>query len=156
MASTKAILTSLHGKRVGLSRDGHLVVNGRTCLTQDDSGRQRRVQGDPSTLNTTGTLTAAVLAAGIVTSTAASAVVATLDTGTAMDTYFAAEMGINEAFEWAAINTHATNAFTVTASSGHTLVGSGIIDGDLAGSDSSSTFRTRRVAANSWVTYRIG
>lgn len=155
MAATKQILTSLHGRKVGLSRDGKLVVNGRTAITQDDAGIQRGLQGAPGTLDATGTLTAALLATGIVTSSAASAVVATVDTGTAMDTAFAATVAIGEAFDWSAINTHATNAFTVTAATDHTLVGSGVVDTDAVGGGS-GRFRSRRTAANTWVTYRIG
>jgi len=149
MAATKQILTSVHGRRLGISRDGRLVIGGRTALTQDDSGRERRVQGAPGTLNTTGTLTAALISTGIVTSTTAAAVTATVDTGTAMDTALAAEHSVNDAFDWSATATGA-NAFTVTAASGHTLVGSGIVSSGASGS-----FRSRRTAANTWVTYRL-
>jgi hypothetical protein len=155
VAATKNILTSLHGKRVGLASDGKLVVNGRTVVTQDDAGSQLLVQGTPGTLNATGTLTAALIVTGIVTSSAASAVVATVDTGTAMDTALSATIAIGEAFDWSAINTHATNAFTVTAATDHTLVGSGVVDTDAVGGGS-GRFRSKRTAANVWVTYRIG
>ena len=155
MAATKNILTSLHGKRVGLASDGKLVVNGRTVVTQDDAGSQLLVQGTPGTLNATGTLTAALIVTGIITSSAASAVVATVDTGTAMDTALSATIAIGEAFDWSAINTHATNAFTVTAATDHTLVGSGVVDTDAVGGGS-GLFRSKRTASNTWVTYRIG
>ena len=152
MAATKNILTSIHGKRIGLASDGKLVVNGRTAVTQDDAGSQLLVQGAPGALNATGTLTAALILTGIVTSTAAAVVVATVDTGTAMDTALADTVAIGEAFDWSAINTHATNAFTVTAAAaGHTLVGSGVAVGGGSG-----RFRSKRTAANTWVTYRIG
>ena len=154
MASTKQILVSLHGKRVGLSRDGKLVVGGRTAVTQDDAGTSLTLQGAPGTLNATGTLTAALISTGIVTSSAAADVVATVDTGAAMDTALSGVVDIGEAFDWSAINTHASNAFTVTAAaSGHTLVGSGVIDADLGGG--SGRFRSRRTAADTWVTYRL-
>lgn len=155
MAATKNILTSLHGKRVGIASDGKLVVNGRTAVTQDDAGSQLLVQGAPGALNATGTLTAALILTGIVTSSAAAAVVATVDTGTAMDTALADTVAIGEAFDWSAINTHATNAFTVTAAADHTLVGSGVVDTDAVGGGS-GRFRSKRTAANTWVTYRIG
>ena len=155
MAATKKILTSLHGKLAGLAKDGKLVVAGRTAVTQDDAGSQLLIQGTPGTLNATGTLTAALIVTGIVTSSAASAVVATVDTGTAMDTALSATIAIGEAFDWSAINTHATNAFTVTAATDHTLVGSGVVDTDAVGGGS-GRFRSKRTAANVWVTYRIG
>jgi hypothetical protein len=58
---------------------------------------------------------------------------------------------VDEAFDWYVINTGATNAFTVAAGTGHTLVGSGTV-----ALSSSGAFRTRKTAANTFVTYRIG
>ncbi len=110
--------------------------------------RDIRGQGNPTTLNATGTLTAAMLASGIVTSTTAAAVTATLDTGTIMDA--ALDMLINESFDWSVINTGGTNAFTVTAATGHTVVGSGAV-----AALTSATFRTRKTAANTFITYRL-
>lgn len=107
-----------------------------------------RLQGTPGILNATGTLTAAMILSGIVTSTTAAAVAATLDTGTVLDA--ASEFAIGDSFDWAAIATGA-NTFTVTASSGHTIVGSGAVTTGTSG-----LFRTRKTAANTFVTYRIG
>lgn len=113
------------------------------------AGNERK-QGDPSALNATGTLTAAMILDGIVTSSTAAAVVATLDTGAVMDD--ATTMAIGDAFDWAAINTGGANAFTVTAAaSGHTIVGGGAV-----AASSSGLFRTRKTAADTFVTYRIG
>lgn len=110
--------------------------------------RGMRGQGTPGVLNATGTLTAAMIASGIVTSTTAAAVTATLDTGAVMDA--ALEMDIGESFDWSAIATGA-NAFTVTAAaSGHTIVGSGVVATATSGS-----FRTRKTAADTFVTYRL-
>lgn len=106
-------------------------------------------QGTPGTLNATGTLTAALILTGIVTSTTAAAVTATLDTGAVMEA--ALEMAIGDAFDWVAINTGAANDFTVTAAaSGHTLVGVGAVQ-ELT----SVQFRTRKTASETFVTYRI-
>lgn len=155
MSALKKILTSIHGRRVGLAQDAKLVVHGRTALTQDDAGLTPVLQAAPGALDATGTLTAALLATGIVTSSAASAVTATLDTGALMDDGFP-EIAIGEAFDWSAINTHATNAFTVAAAaSGHTVVGNMVLDGDAAGRCTSGRFRSRRTAADTWITYRI-
>lgn len=104
-----------------------------------------QVQGTPGVLNASGTLTAAMILSGIVTSTTAAAVAATLDTGTIMDTNI--DMQINDSFDWTAIATGG-NAFTVTASAGHTIVGNAVV---AAGS--SGRFRTRKTAANTFVTY---
>lgn len=149
MASTKAILTSLHGKLIGLARDGKLVVAGRTALTADDVGVVLKPQGTAGTLNATGTLTAALIATGIVTSTTAAAVVATVATGTAMDTALASLVAIGDGFEWSAIATGA-NSFTVTAAADHTLVGAGLVPTVTSG-----RFFSQRTAANTWVTTRL-
>ena len=105
-------------------------------------------QGDPSTLNATGTLTAAMLLSKIVTSTTAAAVTATLDTGAIMDA--ATTLAIGEAIAWSAINTGGLNAFTVTASTGRTIVGAGAV-----AANSSGRFLTRKTAASTFVTYRL-
>lgn len=106
-------------------------------------------QAAPGALNATGTLTAALILGGIVTSTTAAAVAATLDTGATMD--LANDFSINDAFEWSVINTGGSNAFTVTASTGHTVVGAGAV-----AASSSGRFLTRKTAADTFVSYRIG
>lgn len=105
-------------------------------------------QADPSVLNATGTLTSALITNGLVTSSTAAAVVATLDTGAIMDA--SGTFAVNDAFFWSAINT-GPNAFTVTAAaSGHTVVGAGAV-----ATGTSGRFMTRKTAANTFVTYRI-
>lgn len=106
-------------------------------------------QAAPGTLNATGTLTCALILSGIVTSSTAAAVTATLDTGTAMDAALDSA-GIGDAVFWSAINTGGANAFTVTASSGHTIVGAGAVAASTSG-----RFLSRRTAAATWVTYRL-
>jgi hypothetical protein len=105
-------------------------------------------QGDPGTLDATGTLTDALITGGLVTSTTAAAVVATLDTGAVMDA--AGTFAVNDAFFWSVINT-GPDTFTVTAAaSGHTVVGAGAV-----ATGTSGRFMTRKTAANTFVTYRI-
>jgi hypothetical protein len=108
-----------------------------------------RLQEAPGVLNATGTLTAALILSGVVTSSTAAAVTATLDTGAIMDA--SGEHDIGDSFDWSAINTGGANAFTVTASSGHTVVGAGAV-----AANSSGLFRTRKTAADTFITYRIG
>jgi len=105
-----------------------------------------RGQGTPGVLDATGALTAAMMGTGLVTS-AAAAVTATVPTGTVMDA--AVSMEIGDAFDWAVIKVGA-NSFTVTAATGHTLVGSGVV-----ATATSVIFRTRKTAANTFVTYRV-
>ena len=108
----------------------------------------QRTQGVPGVLDATGALTAAMIASGIVTS-AAAAVTATLPTGAVMDA--ALEMEIGESFDWSVIKVGA-NSFTVAAgASGHTVVGVVIV-----ATATSAVFRTRKTAAATYVTYRIG
>jgi hypothetical protein len=107
------------------------------------------VQVAPGVLNATGTLTAALCLNGIVTSTTAAAVVATLDTGATVD--LASAWAVNDSFDWAVVNTGG-NAFTVTAAAtGHTVVGAGAV-----ATLTSGQFRTRKTAADTFVTYRLG
>lgn len=105
-------------------------------------------QGAPNALDATGTLTAAMILGGIVTSSTAAAVTATVDTGTIMDA--ASTFAIGDSVDWTAINTGGTNAFTVTAATGHTLVGAGAVAANTSG-----RFRTRKTAANTFITYRL-
>jgi hypothetical protein len=108
------------------------------------------VQVTPGVLNATGTLTAALCLTGLVTSTTAAAVVATLDTGATVD--LASTFAVNDSFDWAVINTGGANAITVTAAaSGHTVVGAGAVAASTSGQ-----FRTRKTAADTFVTYRLG
>lgn len=110
--------------------------------------RGLRGQGNPGVLDATGTLTAAMIASGIVTSTTAAAVTATLDTGAVMDA--ALNMEIGESFDWSVINTGG-NAFTVTAAAtGHTIVGTAAV-----ATVTSATWRTRKTAAATYISYRI-
>ena len=104
-------------------------------------------QTTPSTLNATGALTTALITNGIVTSTTAAAVAATLDTGTVMDA--ALTMAVDDSFDWTVIATGA-NGFTVTAAAGHTVVGTAVV-----ATVTSGRFRTRKTAAATFVTYRI-
>jgi hypothetical protein len=104
-------------------------------------------QPTPGTLNATGTLTAALITGGIVTSTTAAAVAATLETGATLDA--ATAMSIGDSFDWSAINTGG-NTFTVTASTGHTIVGVAAVVTVTSGQ-----FRTLKTAAATFVTYRI-
>lgn len=107
------------------------------------------VQVAPGALNATGTLTGELCLTGIVTSTSAAAVVATLDTGAALDPK--SFWNVNDSFDWAVINT-GPNTFTVTAAaSGHTVVGAGAV-----ATATSGQFRTRKTAAATFVTYRLG
>ena len=108
-----------------------------------------RSQGTAGVLNATGALTAEMMLSGIVTSTTASAVAGTMPIGTVMNAAIDLEDG--ESFDWSVIVTGATNTFTVTGATGHTLIGAGAVV-----KSSSGLFRTRKSELNTFITYRIG
>ena len=98
-------------------------------------------------LNATGTLTLAMTLGGIVTSTTASGVTATLDTGAVIDGLI--DLDVGDYWDWSVINTGGTNSFTVTAAaSGHTVVGDGVCV-----TATSCMYRTVKTAAATYVTY---
>lgn len=111
--------------------------------------REATNQPTPIAVNATATMTITQLLNGLVTSTTAAAVTGTLPTGTLSDA--GSDFAIDDAIDWYVINTGATNAFTVAAGTGHTVVGNMVV-----ALSSSGAFRTRKTAANTFVTYRIG
>jgi len=112
-------------------------------------------QGTPATLNATGTLTAAQLATGIVTSTAAAAVAATLPLATAMDTANTNNTSSNS-FDFSVINTSSTgaNTLTMTTNTGWTLVGNMVVT-PLTTGGTSARFRATRTGTAAWTLYRL-
>jgi hypothetical protein len=105
------------------------------------------IQTTPVAVNVTGAVSAAAIIGGIVTSTTAAAVAGTVPTGTVMEA--TSDWAANESVEWTVIATGA-NAFTVTAATAHTIVGSAVV-----ATVTSGHFRTVRSAANTFVTYRL-
>jgi len=110
--------------------------------------RGQRGQGAPGALNATGALTSAMILSGLVTTTAAAAVTATLPTFTALEA--AVELEVGESFDWAVNSVTGAGTFTVTAATGHTVVGTmGVV------TVTSGLFRTRKSSATAFVTYRL-
>jgi len=112
-----------------------------------DAVLKTKAQDTPGVLNATGALTAAMMVTGVVTSTTAAAVAGTMPTGTVMDA--ALDFAIGDSFDWSVIATGAS-AFTVTAATAHTIVGDGVV-----ATATSGLFRTKKTAANTFVTYRL-
>lgn len=112
-------------------------------------------QGAAATLNATGTLTAANLLAGIITSTAAAAVAATLPLATAIDTAIP-DAAVGDSFDFSVINTSSTgaNTFTVGTASGWTLVGNMVIT-PLTTGGTSARFRAAKTATGAWTLFRL-
>lgn len=142
-----------NGSIVGTGKANEIALRGVIALSQ----------GAPATATTAATLTIAQLLTGIInaTPTATGATVAyTLPTGTLVDA--AMTLAIGDAFDWVLINNAlaAADTITVTAGTDHTIVGGPIVQslhastGGITGY--SAQFRTRKTAANTMVTYRIG
>jgi len=119
-------------------------------------------QVDPTAKTTAVTLTAAEILTALITGThAAGATQAyTLPTGTLLDA--AATWDTNEYIDWSLINLSAAalDTITLTAATGHTIVGNPIVQSANAATGgiygNSAHWRTRKTAANTFITYRVG
>ena len=119
------------------------------------------VQVTPTAKTTAVTLTAAELLTNIITGTHAAGATAayTLPTGTLLDA--ASAFLVDEYFDWSLLNLSAAAADTITVTAGtdHTIVGNPIVQsahattGGIYGN--SALWRTRKTAANTFVSYRI-
>jgi len=111
------------------------------------------VQADPANIADGGAMvhTPGGMLGGLVTATPTAGRNIQLPTGAAMD--LASNFAINDFFDWSVITLAAFALTTTAGASGHTLVGSGAT---AATSGSPARFRTRKTAADNFVTYRIG
>lgn len=110
--------------------------------------RMEGLTGTPVAVDVTGDVSAAAILGGLVTSAAAT-VAGTVPTGAVMDA--ASEFDIGEGVEWSVIKTGA-NAFTVTSpGASHTIIGLAVVATATAG-----RFLTKKTAADTFITYRIG
>jgi hypothetical protein len=109
-------------------------------------------QPTPSAINASATLTIAELLTRIITTNSATAVAFTLPTGTLTDAgILSGQLLVNQSFDWSIVNTgSAVGVVTVSGGTGNTLEGSGVL-----AITTSATFRTRKTAANTFVTYRV-
>lgn len=121
-------------------------------------------QGAPTAMTTTAAITNAGILSKIITGThaAGSTQTYTLPTGALMDA--ALEIAIGEYVDWTLMNLSAAAADTITlaaAATGHTLDGvvlvpsSHISTGGLTGQNT-ARMRTRKTAAETFVSYRLG
>lgn len=110
-----------------------------------------QVQAAPTNIADGGSMafTAASLLGGIVTATPTAGRNVQLPTGTALDA--ASEFAIGDSIDWSLI-TLAAFALTITANTGHTIVGAAATG---ATTGSAARFRTRKTADNTFVTYRL-
>jgi len=149
--------TKVYTKQGG---DEQVIKVGGTLRNQ---GYNFKAQPAPTVKTVANTMTIAELLTKIInaTPTATGATAAyTLPTGALID---AAGLGmeVDDSFDWTIINNAlaAADTITVTAATGHTIVGGPIVQslhattGGITGY--SATFRTRKTAADTYVTYRV-
>ena len=118
-----------------------------TAPLSKDFRRETGRKGSSIALDVSGDITFAMMASEIITSAAAT-VTADLATGAVLDA--SSEWEIGEGLTWG-VNKTGANTLTVTASTGHTIVGSGAV-----ATTTSAMFRTVKTAAATFVTTRVG
>ena len=137
-----------------LAYQDYLSVNigGGTATNLQHLGNIFISQPTPSAINASATLTVAQLLTRIITTQSATAVAFVLPTGTLTDAgILSGQLLVDQAFDWNIINTGSVvGIITVTGGTGNTLVGLGTI-----AILTSATFRTRKTAANTYITYRV-
>ncbi len=107
-------------------------------------------QEAPTAKTGTATLTIAELRTRIITATSASAVGLTLPTGALVDAAFTT-LPVGSSFDWTVINLGSSSgAVTMSPGTDHTIVGATGV-----AITTSATFRTRKTATRTFVTYRI-
>lgn len=125
-------------------------------------GQKFEAQAAPTVKTVANTLTIAELLTRIITATptATGATAAyTLPTGALIDA--GVTMEVDDSFDWTIINSAlaAADTITITADTGHTIVGGPIVQslhvttGGITGY--SATFRTRKSAADTFISYRV-
>jgi len=119
---------------------------------------RRRAQPTPTAMTVTADITTAGLLSGMIVGTHAAGATQTytLPTGALMDAAF--ELDIDESIDWSLINASAAAADTITlaaAASGHTIVGAVVVVSANSAPDNTAVYRTRKTAADTFVTYRL-
>jgi hypothetical protein len=118
----------------------------------------RRAQPTPTAMTVTANITPAGLLSGMIIGTHAAGATQTytLPAGATLDAAF--EMDIGESVDWSIINTSAAAADTITvaqAGADHTIVGAAVIVSANSAPDNTGMYRTRKTAADTFVTYRL-
>lgn len=149
VATTAYVVGQGYAKLASPNFSGTITHSGAILFS---GGVVYNYQPTPTAKTTTAvTLTTAELLTGIITSTQTAATTFTLPTGTLMDSGVSASIANNESFDWSIINLGSTSgAVTVAVATAHTVVGNMSV-----AISTSATFRSRRTAAATWVTYRI-
>jgi hypothetical protein len=118
----------------------------------------RRAQPTPTAMTVTANITPAGLLSGMIIGTHAAGATQTytLPAGATLDAAF--EMDIGESVDWSIINASLVAADTITvaqAGADHTIVGAAVIVSANSAPDNTGMYRTRKTAADTFVTYRL-
>lgn len=129
---------------------GNLWLNGRV-YSEKDGAFDKQTAPAANTGTTINLTPANLLDDKIIQSTNAAAVTVNLPTGAVLEAAFSA-LPLDASFDWVLLNTGSSSgAATVTAATGHTIVGAAVVAISTA-----IRFRTRKTATNTFVTYRVG
>lgn len=108
-----------------------------------------RIQRAPIAISASGAIPLSALVTGVINANAGLlGLTGTLPTGATIDA--ASDFRVDDSFDWYVIST-GLGTYTIGASAGHTIVGTAGV-----GSTQSAHFRTRKSAANTFITMRIG
>lgn len=133
-----------------------LYARGVGAVITENIGR--RAQPTPTAMTVTANITPAGLLSGLIVGTHAAGATQTytLPAGATLDA--ALEMDIDESVDWTLINASAVAADTITvaqAGADHTIVGAVVVVSANSVPDNTATYRTRKTAADTFVTYRL-
>lgn len=133
-----------------------LYATGVSAVILENVGR--RAQPTPTAMTVTANITPAGLLSGLITGTHAAGATQTytLPAGATLDA--ALEMDVDESIDWALINLSAAAADTITiaqAGADHTIVGAAVVVSANGAPANTAMYRTRKTAADTFVTYRL-
>ena len=133
-----------------------LYATGVTAVITENIGR--RGQPTPTAMTVTANITPAGLLSGLIIGTHAAGATQTytLPAGATLDA--AVELDIDESVDWALINASAAAADTITvaqAGADHTIVGAAVVVSANGAPANTAVYRTRKTAADTFVTYRL-
>jgi hypothetical protein len=133
-----------------------LYALGVTAVVTENVGR--RAQPTPSAMTVTATITPALMLTGLIVGTHAAGATQTytLPAGATLDA--ALEMDVDESIDWALINASGAAADTITvaqAGADHTIVGAAVVVSANGAPANTAMYRTRKTAADTFVTYRL-
>jgi hypothetical protein len=133
-----------------------LYAVGVTAVITENIGR--RAQPTPTAMTVTANITPAGLLSGLIIGTHAAGATQTytLPAGALLDA--ALDIAIDESVDWALINASAAAPDTITvaqAGADHTIVGAAVVVSANGAPANTAMYRTRKTAADTFVTYRL-